>query len=172
MESFKDHCLKLFPVNRLFASSSQISQVAKEFCDAWGISSTCWGKKRVCYYGNSPIRTQPRELTWAWPGCGCHPSSHRNVPLRFTCSTSRSNWWSMLRRRLNYSFRSRLPFVIPILPARWIHSFVQRIITNTSSTPTNLDSVLLLVFSFCFLEIDCTKPSPSQYDIVAPVWLL
>jgi hypothetical protein len=35
IESFKDHCLKLFPVNRAFGSSSQISQAAKEFCDAW-----------------------------------------------------------------------------------------------------------------------------------------
>jgi hypothetical protein len=33
MESFKDHCLKLFPLNCVFASSSQISRAAKEFCD-------------------------------------------------------------------------------------------------------------------------------------------
>jgi hypothetical protein len=62
MESFKDHCLKLFPfLNRVFASYSQISQTAKEFCDAWGISSTCLGKKIVCYYGKSPIRNCPQQ---------------------------------------------------------------------------------------------------------------
>jgi hypothetical protein len=48
MESFKDHCLKLFPINRVFASSSQVSQAAKESCDAWGISFTHLGKKIVC----------------------------------------------------------------------------------------------------------------------------
>jgi hypothetical protein len=62
MESFKDHCLKLFPLNRVFASSSQISQTGKEFCDAWGISSTCLGKKIVCYYGKSSTRTQPQRV--------------------------------------------------------------------------------------------------------------
>ena len=61
MESFKDHCLKLFPLNRAFASSSQISQTAKKFCDAWGISSTCLGKKIVCYYGKSPTRNRPQQ---------------------------------------------------------------------------------------------------------------
>ncbi len=61
MESFKDHCLKLFPLNRVFASSSQISQTAKEFCDAWGISSTCLGKKIVCYYGKSPTRNRLQQ---------------------------------------------------------------------------------------------------------------
>ena len=60
MESFKEHCIKLFPLNRVFASSSQILQAAKEFCDAWGISSTCLGKKIVCYYGKSPTRNQPQ----------------------------------------------------------------------------------------------------------------
>jgi hypothetical protein len=61
MESFKDHCLKLFPLNRAFASSSQISQTAKEFCDAWGVSSTCLGKKIVCYYGKSPTHNRPQQ---------------------------------------------------------------------------------------------------------------
>jgi hypothetical protein len=60
MESFKEHCLQLFPEHRVFASSRQISQAAKEFCDAWGISSTCQGKKIVCYYGKGPTR-KPRE---------------------------------------------------------------------------------------------------------------
>ena len=62
MESFKEHCIKLFPLNRVFASSSQILQAAKEFCDAWGISSTCLGKKIVCYYGKSPTRNQPQKV--------------------------------------------------------------------------------------------------------------
>jgi hypothetical protein len=61
MESFKNHCLKLFPLNRVFASSSQISQTAKEFCDAWGIGSTCLGKNVVCYYGKSPTRNRPQQ---------------------------------------------------------------------------------------------------------------
>jgi hypothetical protein len=61
MESFKDHCLKLFPLNHVFASSSQISQTAKEFCDAWGISSTCLGKKIVCYHGKSPTRNRSQQ---------------------------------------------------------------------------------------------------------------
>jgi hypothetical protein len=63
MESFKAHRLKLFPLNRVFASSSQISQTAKEICDAWGISSTCLGKKVVCFYGKSPTRNQPQTVT-------------------------------------------------------------------------------------------------------------
>jgi hypothetical protein len=64
MEPFKDHCLKLFPVvNRVFDSSSQISQAAKEeFCDAWGITSTCLGNKIVCYYGKSPTHIQPQRV--------------------------------------------------------------------------------------------------------------
>jgi hypothetical protein len=28
----------------------------------------------------------------------------------------------MLQRRLNYSFRSRLPLVNPIIPTRWAHT--------------------------------------------------
>jgi hypothetical protein len=60
MESFKVHCFQLFPEHRVFASSKQISQAAKEFCDAWGISSTCQGKKIVCYYGKGPTR-KPRQ---------------------------------------------------------------------------------------------------------------
>jgi hypothetical protein len=47
MEPFKDNYLKLFLVNCAFTSSSQISKAAKEFCDAWGISSACLGKKIV-----------------------------------------------------------------------------------------------------------------------------
>jgi hypothetical protein len=62
MQSFKDHCLKLFPVNCVFASSSQISQTAKEFCDVWGLSSTCLGKKIVCYYGKSPTHNQLQRV--------------------------------------------------------------------------------------------------------------
>jgi hypothetical protein len=62
MVSFKDHCLKLFPVNHIFASSSQISQAAKEFCDTWGISSTCFGKKILCYHGKSLTRNQPQRV--------------------------------------------------------------------------------------------------------------
>jgi hypothetical protein len=64
MESFKAHCLELFPLNRVFASSSQISQqAAKEFCNAWVISSTCLGKKIiVCYYGKSPTHNQPQRV--------------------------------------------------------------------------------------------------------------
>jgi hypothetical protein len=61
MESFKNHCLKSFPLNRVFDSSSQISQTAKEFCDAWGISSTCLGKKIVYYYGKSPTLNRPQQ---------------------------------------------------------------------------------------------------------------
>jgi hypothetical protein len=52
----------LFPLNCVFASSSQISQAAKEFCDAWGISSTCLGKKIVCYFGKSPTRNQLQRV--------------------------------------------------------------------------------------------------------------
>ena len=62
MESFKEHCIKLFPLNCVFASSSQILQAAKEFWDARGVSSTCLGKKIVCYYGKSPIRNQPQRV--------------------------------------------------------------------------------------------------------------
>jgi hypothetical protein len=65
MESFKDHCLNLFPVNRIFASSRQISQAAKEFCDAWGISSTCLGKKIVFFMGRVPRGINRKKLTWA-----------------------------------------------------------------------------------------------------------
>jgi hypothetical protein len=62
MESFKDHCLKkLCPLNRVFTSSTQISQAAKEFCDAWGIPSTFLGKKIVCHYGKSPTRNCPQQ---------------------------------------------------------------------------------------------------------------
>jgi hypothetical protein len=44
-----------FPLNYVFISSrQQISQAAKMFCDAWGINSTCLGKKIVCYYGKGP----------------------------------------------------------------------------------------------------------------------
>jgi hypothetical protein len=54
------------------------------------------------------------------------------------------------------------------------NSLVNMNITNTLSTLTSWasEAVLLLVFSFCFLEIDCTAPSPSANDMVAPVWLL
>jgi hypothetical protein len=63
MESFKEDCLQLFPVNHIFASSRQICQAAKKLCDVWGISSTSLGKKIVCYYGKAPTQNHPQKVT-------------------------------------------------------------------------------------------------------------
>ena len=53
-----------------------------------------------------------------------------------------------------------------------MNNLVHNIITDILSALTSSDSVLLRVFSFCFLEIDFTAPVPSSKCMAAPVWLL
>jgi hypothetical protein len=57
LEAFKTNCSQLFHVGRIFASHKQVEQTAKLFLDAWAISSSCIGKKVVCYYSKPPKRS-------------------------------------------------------------------------------------------------------------------
>jgi hypothetical protein len=56
-----------------------------------------------------------------------------------------------------------------LYPCACRNSFVQSIKVVTSSTPTSSASVLDLVVSFCFREMDIGTPVP--YDMAPPVWL-
>jgi hypothetical protein len=47
---FEDNCTKLFAPGRKFASSRQLTQVAKLFLDVWAVNGASQGKKIVCHY--------------------------------------------------------------------------------------------------------------------------
>jgi hypothetical protein len=66
LEGFKTNCLQLFPVGQSFAPHKQVEQAAKVFLDTWAISSSCIGKKVVCYYSKPPSHSKQLLTT---PNC-------------------------------------------------------------------------------------------------------
>eukprot|EP00978_Attheya_sp_CCMP212_P013767 scaffold34650_cov50-Attheya_sp.AAC.3 len=62
---------------------------------------------------------------------------------------------------------SRCAIFLTLKPCASIINFVHSIFAIASSMPTNSDSVELLVFTFCFIEMDVTVPLPRV--MIAPV---
>ena len=85
---FEENCLKLFAPGRKFASSRQLTQVAKLFLDAWAVNGTSQGKKIVCHYHKGVNRkTGPRdESPGAARDCGITLKNQYQCPfeIRFT----------------------------------------------------------------------------------------
>jgi hypothetical protein len=59
---FEDHCQKLFPPGRIFASNKQVEQAACRFLEAWAIQAVHDGKKIMCHYGLSNRKKKPSRV--------------------------------------------------------------------------------------------------------------
>jgi hypothetical protein len=59
---FEEHCRKLFPPGRIFASNKQVEQAACRFLEAWAIHAVHDGKKIMCHYGVSSRKKKPSRV--------------------------------------------------------------------------------------------------------------
>jgi hypothetical protein len=85
---FEENCIKLFAPGRKFASSRQLTQVAKLFLDAWAVNGTSQGKKIACHYHKGVHRkTVSRYESSGVPrACGITLKNQYQCPfkIRFT----------------------------------------------------------------------------------------